>query len=153
MTLDEAADNPSCVLLPNQTLNQRIQNEKDRHQQEIIALQDNYQDRSQEYKSEIESLKEKIELVNAELSKKNEEIQSLQTQVAIEQAKMTASGEEQTSDKPPAGMVVSQEELAVPMSTLRIDASPNNSNKSDDGWCLNGIASWLISQAFIIDSY
>ena len=126
-------------------LNQRVQAEKDRHQQEIIALQDNYQGRVssqvEEYKNEVEELKQKIELMNGELTRKSEEIQRLKEQLESQREELdkqrTASGEDQ-SDKPPTSLVVSQEELAVPLSSLRIDASPNHSNKSDDGWCLNG---------------
>jgi predicted nucleic acid-binding Zn-ribbon protein len=85
------------------TLKNRLEQDKDKHQAEIVAIQESYKDKlkqqTSEYEEEINALKSKLSQLEAELD---------QVKVEKENYKLMSS------------------------------STVTTSNKSDDGWCLNG---------------
>ena len=87
-------------------LKERLNTDKDRHQEEIIAIQNNYASKVdkqlKEKQNEVEISRIKLEEIQAKLDEKQKELDEIKS----------------NNSEPTASKI--------------------SSNKSDDGWCLNG---------------
>jgi hypothetical protein len=104
--------NLKLFILNSKTLKNRLSAEKDRHQDEIVAIQDSYANKTDkqlsEKQSEIEIVRIKLEELQTNFDEKLKELEELKD------SKKNISGN-------------------LEEATRQI-----SSGKSDDGWCLNG---------------
>lgn len=137
-----------------QSLKSKLESEKDKNQQNISELTRAHETELNELRAELESSKLKLDSLSSQLNEKQSEIDELKRSIELLEAKQPA---ETTAVPVEVKEEVGEEDAKVTTTleikredqtslTVRSNSSSNNSNKSDDGWCINGTYIYLLSE-------